>query len=119
MRRSNLPAELNRFVGRTAERAALTALLETSRLVTVVGVGGVGKTRLALRAAAEAQKRFGEEVRLADLTPLRDPGLVAHALAEALGLTDHTPRPPRAGGGWGACPPRWRGRGGGGVGSVR
>ncbi|MGW4746228.1 AAA family ATPase [Streptomyces sp. NPDC004290] len=95
MRRSNLPAELNRFVGRTAERAALTALLETSRLVTVVGVGGVGKTRLALRAAAEAQKRFGEEVRLADLTPLRDPGLVAHALAEALGLTDHTPRPPR------------------------
>ncbi|MFH8626880.1 ATP-binding protein [Streptomyces vietnamensis] len=95
MRRSNLPAELNRFVGRTAEEAALTALLETSRLVTVVGVGGVGKTRLALRAAAGAQKRYGEGVGLAELAPLRDPDLVAYALVEALGLTDHTPRAPR------------------------
>ncbi|MEU0403474.1 AAA family ATPase [Streptomyces sp. NPDC006197] len=95
MRRSNLPAELNRFVGRAAEQAALAALLETSRLVTVVGVGGVGKTRLALRAAAGAQKRYGEEVRLAELAPLRDPDLVAYALVEALGLTDHTPRTPR------------------------
>lgn len=73
MRRSNLPAELNRFVGRAAEQAALTALLDTSRLVTVVGVGGVGKTRLALRAAAGAQKRYGDGVRLAELAPLRDP----------------------------------------------
>ncbi|MFF0475553.1 ATP-binding protein [Streptomyces sp. NPDC004284] len=95
MRRSNLPVELNRFVGRAAEQAALTALLETSRLVTVVGVGGVGKTRLALRAAAGAQKRYGEGVRLAEFAPLRDPGLVAYALVEALGLTDHTPRAPR------------------------
>ncbi|MFF5392358.1 ATP-binding protein [Streptomyces sp. NPDC013012] len=95
MRRSNLPAELNRFVGRAAEQAALTALLGTSRLVTVVGVGGVGKTRLALRTAAEVQKRYGDGVRLAGLASLRDPELVAHALAEALGLTDHTPRPPR------------------------
>ncbi|WP_432128703.1 ATP-binding protein [Streptomyces sp. bgisy082] len=95
MRRSNLPAELNRFVGRAAEQAALTALLGTSRLVTVVGVGGVGKTRLALRTAAGVQKRYGDGVRLAGLAPLRDPDLVAHALAEALGLTDHTPRPPR------------------------
>ncbi|MGW0035014.1 ATP-binding protein [Streptomyces sp. NPDC003314] len=95
MRRSNLPAELNRFVGRAAEQAALTALLGTSRLVTVVGVGGVGKTRLALRAAAGAQKRYGDGVGLADLATLRDPDLVAHAVAEALGLTDHTPRPPR------------------------
>ncbi|MEU1227626.1 AAA family ATPase [Streptomyces sp. NPDC005828] len=95
MRRSNLPAELNRFVGRAAEEAALTALLQTSRLVTVVGVGGVGKTRLALRAAAGAQKRYGEGVRLAELAPLRDPDLVAYALVEALGLTDHTPKAPR------------------------
>ncbi|MEU9296391.1 AAA family ATPase [Streptomyces sp. NPDC048266] len=95
MRRSNLPAELNRFVGRSAEQAALTALLERSRLVTVVGVGGVGKTRLALRAATEVQKRYGDGVRLAELAPLRDPELIEYALAEALGLTDHTPRPPR------------------------
>ncbi|MFJ6521854.1 ATP-binding protein [Streptomyces filamentosus] len=95
MRRSNLPAELDRFVGRAAERAELAALLTGSRLVTVLGVGGVGKTRLALKAAATAQKRSGEEVRLAELAPLRDPELVEHALVEALGLTDHTVRPPR------------------------
>ncbi|KOX22014.1 MULTISPECIES: ATP-binding protein [unclassified Streptomyces] len=95
MRRSNLPAELNRFVGRAAEQAALAALLGTSRLVTVVGVGGVGKTRLALRTAAGVRERHGDGIGLADLAPLRDPDLVAHALAEALGLTDHTPRPPR------------------------
>lgn len=95
MRRSNLPAELNRFVGRTTEQAALAALLDTSRLVTVVGVGGVGKTRLALRAAAGAQKRYSDGVRLAGLAPLRDPELIEYALVEALDLTDHTPRPPR------------------------
>ncbi|MFD7966902.1 ATP-binding protein [Streptomyces zaomyceticus] len=95
MRRSNLPAELNRFVGRAAEQASLTALLEASRLVTVVGVGGVGKTRLALRAASGVQKRYGDGVRLAELAPLRDPDLIEYALAEALGLTDHTPKPPR------------------------
>lgn len=95
MRRSNLPAELNRFVGRAAEQDELARLLEEFRLVTVVGVGGVGKTRLALRAAAALQKRYADGVRLAELAALRDPELVAHALVEALGLTDHTLRGPR------------------------
>ncbi|MFI8518015.1 ATP-binding protein [Streptomyces sp. NPDC085481] len=95
MRRSNLPAELNRFVGRAAEQDQLARLLDEFRLVTVVGVGGVGKTRLALRAAAAAQKRYSDGVRLAELAPLRDPELVAHALVEALGLTDHTLRGPQ------------------------
>ncbi|MFD5326974.1 ATP-binding protein [Streptomyces sp. NPDC127092] len=95
MRRSNLPAELNRFVGRAAEQDQLARLLDEFRMVTVVGVGGVGKTRLALRAAAALQKRYVDGVRLAELAALRDPGLVAHALVEALGLTDHTVRAPR------------------------
>ncbi|MCX2184053.1 AAA family ATPase [Streptomyces sp. SKN60] len=95
MRRSNLPAELNRFVGRAAEQDRLARMIAEFRLVTVVGVGGVGKTRLALRAAAALQKRYVDGVRLAELSALRDPGLVAHALVEALGLTDHTVRPPR------------------------
>ncbi|WP_128976411.1 ATP-binding protein [Streptomyces roseicoloratus] len=94
MRRSNLPAELNRFVGRAAEQDQLAELVGEFRVVTVVGVGGVGKTRLVLRVAAALQKRYADGVRLAELAALRDPGLVAHALVEALGLTDHTVRAP-------------------------
>ncbi|WP_137990521.1 ATP-binding protein [Streptomyces vilmorinianum] len=94
MRRSNLPAELNRFIGRAGEWDELHRLLGDFRLVTVVGVGGVGKTRLALGAASAAAKRYVDGVWLADLSALRDPDLVALALVEALGLTDHTLRPP-------------------------
>ncbi|MBT2441418.1 AAA family ATPase [Streptomyces sp. ISL-36] len=95
MRRSNLPAELNRFVGRAGEQDGLSRLLTESRLVTVVGVGGVGKTRLALRTASAAQNRYADGVRLAELSGLRDPDLLALALVEALGLTDHTLRTAR------------------------
>ena len=95
MRRSNLPAELNRFVGRSGERSELARLLGEFRLVTVVGVGGVGKTRLAFSVAAGTEGRHADGVRVAALSALRDPGLVAHALVEALGLTDHTLRAPR------------------------
>ncbi|WP_406859734.1 AAA family ATPase [Streptomyces sp. HUAS MG47] len=95
MRRSNLPAELNRFVGRAGEQDGLRRLLEEFRLVTVVGMGGVGKSRLALRCAAATEKRYVDGVRLAELSALRDPAVLEHALAEALGLTDHTVRSPR------------------------
>ncbi|WP_329122829.1 ATP-binding protein [Streptomyces sp. NBC_01353] len=95
MRRSNLPAELNRFIGRADERAELARLLGEFRLVTIVGVGGVGKTRLGLRVASATQKRYVDGVWLADLSVLRDPDLVALALVEALDLTDHTLRTPR------------------------
>ncbi|MFI6643133.1 ATP-binding protein [Streptomyces sp. NPDC050504] len=94
--RCNLPAELSRFVGREAEVARLERQLDESRLVTVVGVGGVGKSRCVAQVAATAQKRFCDGVRLADLSMVREPGLLEHALAEALGLTDHTSRPPRS-----------------------
>ncbi|MGQ4513539.1 ATP-binding protein [Streptomyces sp. DW26H14] len=98
-----LPAELSSFVGRTGELAGLAARLEggEDRLVTVVGVGGVGKTRFALRAAREVwdsdagQKRYCDGVWLAELAPVRDPDLLDHALAQALRLTDQSPRPPR------------------------
>ena len=91
----DLPAELNHFVGRDDELSALTRHLDASRLVTVVGVGGVGKSRLALRAADVLRKRYCDGVRLAELSALRAPELLEHALAEALGLTDHTSRSPR------------------------
>ncbi|RPK73541.1 putative HTH-type transcriptional regulator [Streptomyces sp. ADI97-07] len=93
--RGNLPAELNAFVGREDELSELEALLRDSRLVTVVGVAGVGKTRVAGRIAALMEKRYCDGVWIAELSALHDPGLLEHALVDALGLTDHTSRPPR------------------------
>jgi tRNA A37 threonylcarbamoyladenosine biosynthesis protein TsaE len=55
-----LPAEVTGFVGRRAEPAQLAGLLESARLVTVTGPGGVGKTRVSLRAAAEAAAGYGD-----------------------------------------------------------
>ncbi|MEU3223463.1 AAA family ATPase [Streptomyces sp. NPDC006976] len=91
----NLPAELNHFVGRENELADVARMLEESRLVTVIGVGGVGKTRLATRAAALLEKRYCDGVWLVELSAVHDAGLLEHAVADALNLTDHTPRPPR------------------------
>ncbi|MGW6286890.1 ATP-binding protein [Streptomyces sp. NPDC055107] len=92
----NLPAELNPFVGREDELAGLGGLLEESRLVTVAGVAGVGKTRCVIRVAALWEKRYCDGVLLAELSAVRHPDLLEHALVDALGLTDHTSRPPRA-----------------------
>ncbi|MDX2702941.1 regulator [Streptomyces sp. PA03-6a] len=92
----NLPCELNHFVGRRRELDDVARLLERARMVTVTGVGGVGKTRLALRAAAGLRAGFADGVWLAELGAVRDPGLVDLAVADALGLTDHTTRGPRA-----------------------
>ncbi|MFF7365133.1 ATP-binding protein [Streptomyces sp. NPDC008125] len=94
-RRGGLPAELNPFVGRHDDLAALGALLEESRLVTVVGVAGVGKTRCAVRLASLAEKRYCHGVGVAELSGLGDADLLEHAVVDALGLTDHTLRPPR------------------------
>jgi predicted ATPase len=94
----NLPAELNHFVGRRRELSDVADLLKRARIVTVSGVGGVGKTRFAVRAAAAAAELegFSGGAWLVELAPVRDPALVEHAVAEALGLTDHTTRLPRA-----------------------
>src|SRR5688572_17663598 len=69
-RRHNLPAELNSFVGRDEEIAEVGALLAASRLVTLTGVGGTGKTRLSLHAASASLPRFPDGVWLVELAPL-------------------------------------------------
>ncbi len=92
---SNLPVELTSFVGRHAELAELKKLLTTSPLVTVAGIGGVGKTRLALRAAAEAVGDFPDGVRLVELGELRDGSLLVDVVAAGMGLRDQSARPLR------------------------
>lgn len=88
----NLPAETTSFIGRERELAETRRLLRASRLVTLTGVGGVGKTRLALRTAGQVRPSFPEGVWLADLAALTDSTLVARAVAEALGLRDQSVR---------------------------
>ncbi len=92
----NLPAELTSFVGRRGELAEVKRLLAESRLVTLAGIGGVGKTRLALRAAAELRRAFRDGVWLVQLDQLRDQALVAQAVAAALGLQDRAGYAPAA-----------------------
>ncbi|WP_333767206.1 ATP-binding protein [Streptomyces sp. IBSBF 2435] len=91
----NLPSELTRFVGRAPELDRLTRMVADARLTTVTGPGGVGKTRLALRAARQLQDRFRDGVWLVELTGLPGAELVDHTAAEALRLPDHTVRAPR------------------------
>jgi non-specific serine/threonine protein kinase len=88
----NLPAEISSFVGRRDELAEITELVRTTRLVTVTGVGGVGKTRTALRAAAAVREEFPDGVWLVELSGLIDTTLIAHTVADALGLQDQTLR---------------------------
>jgi hypothetical protein len=72
----NLPTELTSFVGRRKESAEVRRLLSDARLVTLTGVGGSGKTRLALRVAGELRRAFPDGVWFVDLTALRAPELV-------------------------------------------
>jgi DNA-binding CsgD family transcriptional regulator len=81
-----LPSPLTPFVGRVAERAALADALHEHRLVTAVGPGGVGKTRLALSVAGDVADRFADGVWYVDLVPVTDALMIAPAIADALGL---------------------------------
>jgi predicted ATPase/DNA-binding CsgD family transcriptional regulator len=89
--RGELPVETTGFIGREAELARLGALLEHARLITVTGPGGIGKTRLALRAAAVAAPGFADGVCLVELAALHEPRLLVPTVADALGLPGPLP----------------------------
>ena len=86
--RSNLPEPLTSFVGRKMELAELRNLLDRNRLLTLTGAGGVGKTRLALQAAAGVDDECLDGVWFVDLAPIVDPALVPKAMAQVLGVIE-------------------------------
>lgn len=88
----NLPLTLARFVGREREMAEVARLLEEARLLTLTGVGGVGKTRLALELARKVESRFAHGAWLVELAPLSEAAQVASALARVFGLHEEPER---------------------------
>src|SRR5206468_58115 len=95
-RPGNLPAEAASFVGRRRELAEVRKKLAETRLVSLTGPGGVGKTRLAIRAAADLARGFRDGSWLAELAEVTDPGLVSHAVLAALDLRDQAAAGPLA-----------------------
>ncbi|HEY2819213.1 MAG TPA: tetratricopeptide repeat protein [Casimicrobiaceae bacterium] len=91
-RRSNLPLALTAFIGREREVADVERLLPTCRLLTLVGVGGIGKTRLALHVGAAHVDAYRDGVWFVDLASLADAALVASAVAQSLGIRDSSVR---------------------------
>jgi predicted ATPase/DNA-binding SARP family transcriptional activator len=89
---TNLPHPLTSFVGREEFLTALSALLEHERLITLIGTGGVGKTRLAIEVARRAVPAHPGGVWMAELAPVRDPDLVAAAVAGAVGVGEQPER---------------------------
>ena len=89
----NLPIQTTSFVGRDLEVKQLAELMRAHRLVTLTGVGGVGKTRLAVQVAAGMTGEFPDGVWLVELAPVGDPAALPDAVATALGITPHAGRP--------------------------
>ncbi len=90
---NNLPRQRTRFIGRERELAECARLLGETRLLTLTGIGGSGKTRLALRLAESLLPSFPDGVWFADLAPLVDPGRVPATVAMALGASETPDRP--------------------------
>jgi len=90
---NNLPSQLATFIGRVRELAEVRALAETSRLVTLTGAGGCGKTRLSLQVAAEMLDGSGDGVWLVELAPVADEDQVAPAIAAVLAIAGQPGRP--------------------------
>ncbi|MDQ7842645.1 MAG: tetratricopeptide repeat protein [Armatimonadota bacterium] len=85
---NNLPRQLTSFIGRTRELAEIKARVADTPLLTLTGVGGAGKTRLALQVAADLVESFPDGVWLIELTPLSDPALVLQTVARTLGVRE-------------------------------
>ena len=83
--RINLPSVLTSFVGREREQRDITAALASVRLLTLTGAGGCGKTRLAMRVAAQASDHYVDGVFWVELAQLTDPALAPQAVADAVG----------------------------------
>src|SRR5437763_9788425 len=90
-RSGNLPADATSFVGRRRELAEVRTKLTEARLVSLVGPGGVGKTRLAIRAATDLGRGFRDGAWLAELAEIVEPDLVDGAVLAALDLGDQAP----------------------------
>lgn len=90
---NNLPLQLTSFIGREREIAEVARLLESTRLLTLTGTGGCGKTRLALRVAEGMLDSFPDGVWFVDLAPLSDPAFVVHTIAAVLGVREEASRP--------------------------
>jgi predicted ATPase/class 3 adenylate cyclase len=90
---NNLPLQPSTFVGREKELDDIKAALSTSRLVTLLGMGGLGKTRLSLQVASELMHQYTDGAWFIDLSPIRDAELVASEAAHVLGVTEEPGRP--------------------------
>src|SRR4029077_6711508 len=95
-RLGNLPAEATSFIGRRRELGELRRKLGAARVGSLVGPGGVGKTRLALRAASDLARGFPGGAWLVELAEVRDPSLVGNAVMASLDLRDQAATEPRA-----------------------
>ena len=90
---NNLPLQLTSFIGRERELAEVKSLLRSNRLLTLLGVGGIGKTRLSLQAAADVMDDYPDGVWFVELAPVTDDRLVPQALASVLGVKEEAGRP--------------------------
>ena len=91
-RLNNLPAQLTTFIGRKKEIEEVKELLASARLLTLTGAGGVGKTRLALRIAADVLDQYADGAWFVDLAPLGDPTFVPNSVAAALDIPGQATR---------------------------
>ena len=90
---NNLAQQLNSFIGREREQAEVRALLADKRLVTLLGMGGIGKSRLSVQLAADVMDDYPDGVWMVELAPLADPQLVPQAVASVLGVKEEAGRP--------------------------